>query len=113
MSSIEWVVLVFDKPNVDRSKIRPVHLQKIPPTVNGGIVKAAGAFFHDIEKTKFAGSTYHLMAKNKEEIIEFLKKDPYYEAGIWDIDSVVAYPAGIAVRTPKTIPGIDEELFKL
>lgn len=113
MSAVEWVVLVFDKPNVDRSTIRPEHLKGIAPTVNDGIVKAAGAFYHDIEKTKFAGSTYHLVAKDKPEIIEFLKKDPYYKAGIWDIDSVIAYPAGIAVRVPTKFNGVNDSLYKI
>lgn len=110
---IEWNVIIYDKPNTDRSQIRPQHLKEIPGAVNSGIVKSAGAIFQDVEKTKFAGSTFHLMAKSKEEIIEFLKKDPYYAAGIWDIDSVVANPVGIAVRTPKKLEGTNEEFYKL
>lgn len=110
---IEWNVIVYDKPNTDRSQVRAQHLKEIPAAVNSGIVKAAGAIYQDVEKTKFAGSTFHLMAKSREEIVEFLKKDPYYKAGIWDVDSVIANPVGIAVRLPKVLPGTHDELYKL
>lgn len=106
MAKIEWLVTVFDKPGVDRTAVRPQHVAAIPETVNAGIVNAAGAIYKDAEKTQFAGSTFHLMAENKEEIVEFLKKDIYYLSGIWDIDSVVAYPVGIAVRLAKPMAGV-------
>lgn len=112
-SPIEWNVIVYDKPNADRLSVRAEHLKGIAPAVNSGIVKAAGAIFHDVEKTKFAGSTFHLMARSKEEIIDFLKSDPYYKAGVWDVDSVVANPAGIAIRLPRKFDGVDDELYKL
>lgn len=106
MPKIEWLVTVFDKPGTDRSTVRPQHIAAIPETVNNGIVTAAGAIYQDVEKTKFAGSTFHLMAESKEEIVEFLKTDIYYQSGIWDIDSVVAYPVGIAVRMSKPMAGV-------
>lgn len=106
MAKIEWNVIVYDKPGADRSKVRPQHVAAIPATVNAGIVTSAGAIYADVEKTKFAGSTFHLMAESKEEILEFLKKDIYAQTGIWDLTSVVANPVGIAVRIAKDMPGV-------
>lgn len=103
---MEWNVTVYDKPGADRTPVRAQHLAAIPATVNAGIVTSAGPIYHDVEKTKFAGSTFHLIANSKEEIIEFLKKDVYYKEGIWDIDSVVAHPMGVAVRKQKDMPGV-------
>lgn len=106
MAKIEWNVIVFDKPGTDRTKVRPQHVAEIPPTVNDGIVTSAGAIYKDAEKTQFAGSAFHIMAESKEEIIEFLKKDIYSKAGIWDLDSVIAHPIGLAVRLGKSMPGV-------
>lgn len=105
--STEWNVIVYDKPGADRSKHRPSHLAAIPETVTSGIVKSVGAIYHDVEKTKFAGSAYHLMADSREDIIEFLKKDIFAKEGIWDLDTVVAYPIGIACRVAKPMPGVN------
>lgn len=110
---LEWTVIVYDKPGTDRTPVRQEHLDNISSTVNSGIVKAAGPIFQDVEKTKFAGSTYHLMAKSKEEIIEFLKSDPYYKAGIWDVENIIAHPCNIPVRLPKVLKGVDESLYKM
>ncbi|SGZ46499.1 CIC11C00000005060 [Sungouiella intermedia] len=106
MAKIEWNVIVYDKPGTDRSQVRPQHVAAIPEAVNSGIVTSVGAIYHDVEKTKFAGSTFHLMAESKEEILDFLKKDVYYASGIWDLDSVVAHPVGIACRLGKEMPGV-------
>ncbi|EEQ39410.1 hypothetical protein EJF18_40334 [Clavispora lusitaniae] len=107
MAPIEWNVIVYDKPGTDRSKVRPEHVAAIPATVNAGIVNSAGAIYKDVEKTQFAGSTFHLMAESREEVLEFLKKDIYYKSGIWDLDTVIANPVGIAVRLGKSMPGVD------
>ncbi|SGZ50560.1 CIC11C00000002424 [Sungouiella intermedia] len=106
MAKIEWNVIVYDKPGTDRSQVRPQHVAAIPEAVNSGIVTSVGAIYHDVEKTKFAGSTFHLLAESKEEILDFLKKDVYYVSGIWDLDSVVAHPVGIACRLGKEMPGV-------
>lgn len=107
--SIEWNVIVYDKPNADRSAVRAAHLANIPPTFNNGIVTSAGAIYHDVEKTKFAGSAFHLRASSKDEIIEFLKQDVYYKEGIWDIDNVIMNPIGIACRLSKKMDGVNVE----
>lgn len=106
MSKIEWNVIVYDKPGTDRTAVRPKHVAAIPEAVNSGIVSSVGAIYHDVEKTKFAGSTFHMFAADKDEILAFLKKDIYYQSGIWDLDSVVAHPVGIACRLGKAMPGV-------
>lgn len=106
MSKIEWNVIVFDKPGTDRTSVRPQHVAAIPAAVNDGTVTSVGAIYKDVEKTQFAGSTFHMMAASKDEIIAFLKEDIYAKSGIWDLDSVVAHPVGIAARIGKAMPGV-------
>ncbi|KAG7196221.1 uncharacterized protein KQ657_000234 [Scheffersomyces spartinae] len=110
---IEWNVIIYDKPNTDRTGVRPQHMADIPSAVNSGIVKLAGAIYKDASKTQFAGSAFHLMAENESEIIEFLKKDIYYREGIWDIDNVIINPIGVAIRSTKYMNGTDESLYKI
>ena len=98
--STEYNVIIYDFPNSDRAKVRPQHVADIPANVPNPI-RSAGAIYQDEAKTKFAGSAFHLVANSKEEVIEFLKKDIYYREGIWDINSVVINPIGVAVRLPK------------
>ncbi|GEQ67730.1 hypothetical protein JCM33374_g1395 [Metschnikowia sp. JCM 33374] len=106
MAKIEWNVIVYDKPGTDRTSVRPQHVAAIPASVNDGTVTSVGAIYTDASKTKFAGSTFHMMAESRDEIIDFLKKDIYYESGIWDLDNVVAHPVGIAARVAKAMPGV-------
>lgn len=106
MTKIEWNVIVFDKPGTDRTQVRPEHVKNIPASVNSGIVTSVGAIYKDINKTEFAGSTFHIMAESKEEIIEFLKGDVYNKAGIWDLLNVIANPVGIAARLSKKMDGV-------
>ncbi|ODQ81933.1 hypothetical protein BABINDRAFT_32271 [Babjeviella inositovora NRRL Y-12698] len=106
----EWVVIVYDKPNTDRSKVRPQHVAAIPAAVTAGIVTNVGAIFHTVpnpatdEKPPFAGSAFNLIAESREEILEFLKKDIYAKEGIWDLDSFIAYPYSCAARVEKKLP---------
>lgn len=110
--STEYNVIIYDFPNSDRSKVRPQHVADIPANVPNPI-RSAGAIYQDEAKTKFAGSDFHLVANSKEEVIEFLKKDIYYREGIWDINSVVINPIGVAVRLPKKMDGVDESNYKI
>lgn len=105
--SLEWNVIVYDKPGIDRSKVRHLHLEAIPATFNSGVVKSAGAIYTDASKTTFAGSTFHLMADSRQDVIEFLKKDIYAREGIWDLDNVIANPVGIACRVAKPMAGVN------
>lgn len=106
MGKIEWNVIVFDRPGTDRTEVRPKHVAAIPESVNSGIVTSVGALFKDESKTSFAGTALQLMAESKEEILDFLKRDIYYTSGIWDLDSVIVHPVGVAARLGKTMPGV-------
>ena len=110
--STEYLVTVFDLPTADRSKVRAQHVKDIPANVPNP-VRSAGAIYTDESKSKFAGSTFHLVADNKDEIIEFLKKDIYFKEGVWDIDNVQIYPLGVAIRLPKEMDGVDELHYKI
>ena len=103
---MEWNVIVYDKPGADRSSSRSQHFAEIPAKVNAGTVISGGAVYQDEQKTKFAGSAFHLRANSREEVIEFLKSDIYYKLGVWDINSVIANPFGCAVRLPKKMEGV-------
>lgn len=55
----------------------------------------AGAILHDKPSDPtdpktfpFVGSTVIILADTKEEVIDFLKKDVYVEAGVWDVANV-------------------------
>ncbi|KAI3402686.2 hypothetical protein KGF56_004567 [Candida oxycetoniae] len=110
--STEYLVTIYDLPNADRSKVRAQHVKDIPANVPNP-VRSAGAIYTDESKTKFAGSSFHLVADNKQEIIDFLKKDIYYKEGVWDINHVDIFPIGIAVRLPKKMDGVDESNYKI
>ena len=36
----------------------------------------------------FAGSSIIYLADSKQEVIDFLKTDVYYESGVWDVENV-------------------------
>lgn len=109
----EYNVIVYDKPGADRSKVRPQHVADIPAAVNSGIVKLAGAIYQDDARTKFAGSAFHLIAEDRKDIIDFLKKDIYAREGIWDLENVVINPIGVAVRLPKNMEGTEQSFYKI
>ena len=50
--SIEWNVIIYDKPGTDRTAVRPTHVANIPESVNKGIVTSVGAIYQDVQKTK-------------------------------------------------------------
>ncbi|ABN64681.2 hypothetical protein PICST_42277 [Scheffersomyces stipitis CBS 6054] len=111
--STEYNVVVFDKPNVDRLKVRSQHLAGIVSAVNSGVLTLGGAIYHDEAKTKFAGSTLQVAANSKQEVIDFLKTDVYYKEGIWDLDNAIIHPVGLAVRLPKKLDGVPDSFYNV
>lgn len=105
-------VIVYDKPGVDRMSVRAQHLKDIPSKVNRGEIKAAGPVFSDESRTKFAGSFFFLDVADRAEVFEFLKKDVYATAGIWDLDNVSIFPMASAVSLPQRMDGVDEKHYK-
>lgn len=113
MAKQEYNVIVWDKPGTDRSKVRPQHVADIPASLNSGIVTSVGALWKDDARTQFAGSNLHLVAENREEIMEFLAKDVYAREGIWDLETVIINPIGVAARLPKVMDKVEPNLYKI
>ncbi|GME93017.1 unnamed protein product [Ambrosiozyma monospora] len=90
---------------VEISQIRAKHVANIPNAVANHGVTNVGAIYKDESKKEFAGSAYNIKANSKEEIMEFLKSDPYVEAGIWDLSNVQIWPYGCAGRLPVDVVG--------
>ncbi|ODV84924.1 hypothetical protein CANARDRAFT_28662 [[Candida] arabinofermentans NRRL YB-2248] len=104
----EYLVIVHDKPNADRLKYRPQHLLGVPPLFsnkNKVTVTCAGALFSNDERTKFEGSTFHVLAENEDDIKEFLKLDIYAKEGVWDLENVDIWGLGCAGRTEVPVIG--------
>lgn len=102
---VEWCAIVYDKPGSDRSSFRPEHLAGIPPLVEAGKLVCAGAIYHDLEQPggerKFAGSHLQIVADTREEALALIHDDVFAKNGIWDLDNIILYQFGCAVRKPK------------
>ncbi|KAL3235077.1 YCII-related domain [Nakaseomyces bracarensis] len=102
---VEWCAIVYDKPGSDRSTCRPEHLANIPPLVQAGKLVCAGAIYHDPEQPggerKFAGSHLQIVAESREEALALIHNDVFAKNGIWDLDNIILYQFGCAVREPK------------
>lgn len=102
---VEWCVIVYDKKGSDRSLFRPAHLQGIPKLVEEGKLVCAGAIYQDVSPegklSNFAGSHLQIVADTKEEALEIVKGDVFAKEGIWDLENIIIYPFGCAVRQPK------------
>lgn len=102
---VEWCVVVYDKPNADRSQFRPAHLAGIPPLVEQGKLVCAGAIFNEIPQEgkplNFAGSQLTIVADSKEEALEVVKNDVFAKEGVWDLENILIFPFGCAVRKEK------------
>ena len=102
---VEWCVIVYDKPGSDRSKFRPQHLAGVSNLVEQGKLVCAGAIYHEPtteggERT-FAGSHLQIVADTKQEAIDIVLNDVFAKGGIWDIDNIICYRFGCAVRKEK------------
>lgn len=102
---VEWVAIVYDKPGSDRSTCRPEHLAGIPPLVEQGKLVCAGAIYNEPttpggERT-FAGSHLQIVADTKEEALQLIYNDVFAKKGIWDLDNIILYQFGCAVRKAK------------
>ncbi|CAR28704.1 hypothetical protein ZYGR_0U00620 [Zygosaccharomyces rouxii] len=99
---VEWVVIAFDK--ADRSAYRSEHLAGIPPQVESGKLVCAGAIYNEPkapgEPRTFAGSHLQVVADTKEEAIEIVKSDIFAKEGVWDLDNLIVYQFGCAIRQP-------------
>lgn len=97
---VEWVVIAYDK--ADRAPYREQHLAGIMPQVEAGKLVCAGAIYNEPkapgEPRTFAGSHLQVVADTKEEAIEVVKGDIFAKEGVWDLDNLVIYQFGCAIR---------------
>ncbi|SCV06105.1 LANO_0H22210g1_1 [Lachancea nothofagi CBS 11611] len=102
---VEWCAIVFDKKGSDRSTCRPQHLEGVTESFGKGVLKCAGALYHEVgsdgKPTNFAGSHLQIEAKTKEEALELIYSDVFAKQDIWDLENIIIYPFGCAVRAPK------------
>ncbi|CAK7205022.1 hypothetical protein SEUCBS139899_007786 [Sporothrix eucalyptigena] len=105
----EWLAIVPDHPGAlaKRLEVRPTHFANLSAVTSTGRLKFGGAILNDKPadpadpKTfDFAGSTIIYLADSKQEVIDFLKKDIYYESGVWDVDNAQIYALKTAIREP-------------
>ena len=101
----EWCAIIYDKKGSDRSKFRPQHLAAIPAEVAKGNLVCAGAIFNEPttpggERT-FAGSHLQIVADTKEDALKVIHNDIFAKEGIWDLENIIIYQFGCAVREPK------------
>ena len=101
---VEWCAIIYDKPGVDRSVHRQEHLAEIPKLVEQGKLVQAGAIYKEVvdgRPSQFAGSQLTLVADSREEALAIIRDDPFAKHGVWDVENVVLYPFGCAVRKEK------------
>lgn len=89
---LEWLVVVYDRPNVNRLLFRTQHIARIPLLVGKGIITNCGPIFSDDERSKFIGSSFNLRAASREDVVDFLKEDIYWKEGVWDVDNAIIHP---------------------
>ncbi|KAM3162125.1 YCII domain-containing protein [Lachancea thermotolerans] len=102
---VEWCVIVFDKKGSDRSACRPAHLEGVAQQYEKGTLVCAGAIYHEVgpdgKPTNFAGSHLQISANTKEDALQVVKNDVFAKEGIWDLENIIIYPFGCAVRQGK------------
>lgn len=96
---VEWCAIIYDKKGSDRSQFRAQHLVGIPPLVEQGKFVCAGAIYND--DGSFAGSHLQIVADSKDEALSIINADIFAKEGIWDLDSLIIYNFGCAVRIEK------------
>ncbi|KAI9838402.1 MAG: hypothetical protein M1819_005671 [Sarea resinae] len=101
---LEFIVILPDKEGSleRRMKVRPDHLSAVSKQVEAGFWTFGGALLEDHpkegESPKINGSIMLASADSKEEVIETLKNDTYYQNEVWDWEKVKVYPFKTAVR---------------
>ncbi|CAN6595653.1 hypothetical protein TRVA0_001S01552 [Trichomonascus vanleenenianus] len=108
----EYLVIIKDRPNVleKRMEIRPEHFSNLKVTrqQQPGILTSGGGLLSQDPKEgttpSFVGSMLTVRANSREEVKEILKKDVYYEKGVWDVDNAEIYNFLPAFRDAKDLP---------
>lgn len=89
----EYLVVVQDKPGSfeERMRMREEHLSTLRTAIlaqgSNGPITSGGPIAVDKDEN-LSGSCMTIVAESKEKVIDQLKKDVYYTAGVWDLDNV-------------------------
>lgn len=74
------------------------HLENLKPSVDSGFWLFGGAFMDkppaEGEPLSLKGSVMLAMAGSKDEVLEKLRADPYFEANVWDFEKVSGFGRG-------------------
>lgn len=88
---VEWCVVVMDKPDADRAKYGSEHIVGIKPLINSGIFLSGGQIKDENNPPKAVGSHLQIRADTKQDVIDLLRKDPFSENGVWNVDEAIVY----------------------
>lgn len=72
-------------------KVRPEHMANVLASDRLEMAGALADDFPDSGVPDFKGSAVIVKADSKPEVLEFLKKDIYVEAGVWDVENAQIY----------------------
>lgn len=87
----EWCVVVMDKSDADRAKHGPKHIVGIKHLIDSGIVLSGGQINDESSPPKAVGSHIQIRADTKQDVIDLLRKDPFSQNGVWNVDEAIIY----------------------
>ena len=90
---MQFVVVAHDGKNMleKRMSVRPGHLENIARMKAKGQVVIAGGILDD--EGKMAGSVLVLDFENRDQLDEYLAKEPYYTKHVWEDVRIDRYNA--------------------
>jgi len=93
--ALEWICIIHDFPDAleRRLAVRPKHLENLNAIVAAGTIPFGGVMLSEQPASAdaplgFKGSVLAVVADTKEQVLEILKKDPYVENKVWDLEKV-------------------------
>ena len=101
----EYIVILPDhaKSLSKRLAVRPAHFAGLKADVEAGDIVFGGATLAkhgaEGEQPDMNGSVMLIKAESEEKVWERIKKDPYAEGGVWNVDEVRVMPFKCAIRT--------------
>jgi uncharacterized protein YciI len=82
---VQFIVIGTDGDDADaparRARVRPIHLEAIRPFVERGQILIGGAILD--EAGSMVGSMILAEFDTRDELDEWLRKDPYVTEGVW------------------------------
>lgn len=95
---MQFMVIAYDGTDEDaldrRMAARPSHIAEAAELKNSGNIIVGGAILNDDQQ--MIGSTLYVDFDSREELDQWLAKDPYVTGGVWQDISVL--PVRLAVK---------------